>query len=124
EKNQLLENLKKELGNTELPQSSVVVKKLTGIINQYLHIDNDRKNLELKIDQEHQEFVQRLQEKFTQLTSNDIRLCSLILLDLNTKEWVIILIIEASSVIMSKSRLRKKLDLAQGENLHSFLKLV
>ncbi len=89
-----------------------------------MHIDNDRKNLELKIDQEHQEFVQRLQEKFTQLTSNDIRLCSLILLDLNNKEIATILNIETSSVKMSKNRLRKKLDLAQGENLHSFLKLV
>lgn len=122
EKNQLLENLKKELGNTEIPQSSVVVKRLTGIINQYLHIDNDRKNLELKIDQEHQEFVQRLQEKFTQLTSNDIRLCSLILLDLNNKEIATILNIETSSVKMSKNRLRKKLLLSKGENLKNFLK--
>lgn len=121
EKNQLLENLKKELGSTELPESSVVVKKLTGIINQYLHIDNDRKNLELKIDQEHQEFVQRLQEKHPQLTSNDIRLCSLILLDLNNKEMATILNIEPSSVKMSKNRLRKKLNLSQGKNLKHFL---
>jgi tetratricopeptide (TPR) repeat protein len=122
EKNQLLENLKKELANTNLPDNGTAVKKLTGIINQYLHIDNDRKNLELKIDQEHQEFVQRLQEKYPQLTSNDIRLCSLILLDLNNKEMATILNIEPSSVKMSKNRLRKKLQLSKEENLHGFLK--
>ncbi len=121
EKNQLLENLKKEINSTDLPQSGEVVKKLTGIINQYLLIDNDRKNLELKIDQEHQEFVQRLQDKHNQLTSNDIRLCSLILLDLNNKEIATILNIEPSSVKMSKNRLRKKLNLPQGENLKFFL---
>lgn len=122
EKNQLLENLKKELANTNLPDNGTAVKKLTGIINQYLLIDNDRKNLELKIDQEHQEFVQRLQKKHPQLTSNDIRLCSLILLDLNNKEIATILNIEPSSVKMNKNRLRKKLQLSKGENLKHFLK--
>lgn len=122
EKNQLLVNLKKELANTNLPDNGTAVKKLTGIINQHLHIDNDRKNLELKIDQEHQEFVQRLQKKHPQLTSNDIRLCSLILLDLNNKEIATILNIEPSSVKMNKNRLRKKLQLSKGKNLITFLR--
>lgn len=124
EKNQLLENLKKELHSekNKTPEIVKTINNLTAIINQYLLIDNDRKNLELKIDQEHQEFVKRLQDQYNQLTSNDIRLCSLILLDLNTKEIATILNIEPSSVKMSKNRLRKKLDLAQGENINLFLK--
>ena len=123
EKNQLLENLKKELHSekNKTPEIVKTINNLTTIINQYLLIDNDRKNLELKIDQEHQEFVKRLQDHYNQLTSNDIRLCSLILLDLNTKEIATILNIEPSSVKMSKNRLRKKLDLAQGENVKTFL---
>lgn len=124
EKNQLLENLKKELHSekNKTPEIVKTINNLTAIINQYLLIDNDRKNLELKIDQEHQEFVKRLQDQYNQLTSNDIRLCSLILLDLNTKEMATILNIEPSSVKMSKNRLRKKLQLSKEENLHGFLK--
>lgn len=120
----MLENLKKELHSekNKTPEIVKTINNLTAIINQYLLIDNDRKNLELKIDQEHQEFVKRLQDQYNQLTSNDIRLCSLILLDLNTKEMATILNIEPSSVKMSKNRLRKKLQLSKEENLHGFLK--
>jgi len=121
EKNLLLETLKIELRNTQLTDDGDIIKQLTGIINQHLHIDKDRKKLELKINQKHQEFVKRLHDNYPQLTSNDIRLCSLILLDLNNKEIATILNIEPSSVKMNKNRLRKKLLLSNEKSLKTSL---
>ena len=126
EKNQLLENLKQEIkkeGEKDQPKD-ILIKNFTSIINRNLHIDNDRKKLELKIDLEHQEFVKRLQEKHKTLTKNDIRLCSLILLDLSTKEIASVMNIEATSVKMNRNRLRKKLLLQTGSDILKYLNTI
>ena len=126
EKNQLLENLKLEVkkeGEKDLSKE-ILIKNFTSIINRNLHIDNDRKKLELKIDLQHQEFVKRLQYKHDTLTKNDIRLCSLVLLDLSTKEIASVMNIEATSVKMSKNRLRKKLELKGGADILKYLNTI
>ncbi len=125
EKNTFLEKLSSQIKEIiNLPEQESLKAKLKSVlntINQNLYLDNDRKELELKIDQAHQEFIHRLKNKHPKLTKSDLRLCSLILLNFNTKEIASILNIKPESVKMQKNRLRKKLNIQPGENILNYL---
>lgn len=123
EKNNLLDKLKKEISNikkrTNLDSSEL--NELTNIVHHSLFIDKNRKELELKINQTHQEFIYRLKQKHPKLTKTEIRLCSFLKLDLSTKEIAAIMNIEPSSVKTARNRLRKKLGLPPKSNLQKIL---
>jgi tetratricopeptide (TPR) repeat protein len=125
EKNTILEEVQGRLNaiKKETPASNLVIEALVSI-NHNLHIDQDRKELDLKIDQAHQEFIGRLLQKHPKLTKTEQRLCSLLLMDLSTKDISNIMSVEAESVKKSRNRLRKKLELAPKTDLVEFLKSV
>jgi len=123
EKNKLLSDLKNEIhALTKSPSNNFNdLKNLTQIVTQSLHVDNDRKELELKLDQIHQEFINRLKNIFPKLTKTETRLCSLLLLELSSKEIAGIMNIEYASVKTSRNRLRKKLNLTTQADIGEFL---
>ncbi|MBD3637463.1 MAG: tetratricopeptide repeat protein [Crocinitomicaceae bacterium] len=125
EKNQILLNLRdklKEIKN-ENPDSNTVYEALLSI-NHSLQVDKDRKELELKIDQAHQEFILRLTDQFPKLTKTEQRLSSLIMLELSTKDISVIMNINPESVKKARNRLRKKLGIDASDNLVEFLKKI
>jgi len=73
------------------------------------------------MDQLHQDFFEKLRRDFTDLTSYDLRLCAYLKLGFNSKEIANMLNIQPSSVYISRSRLRKKLDLNSDKDLSSYL---
>ena len=75
-----------------------------------------------KIERVNKSFYYTIHRKFDQLTTDDIRLASLILLDLSSKEISDVLHIEPKSVEMKRYRLRKKLDLDTSVDLKEFLR--
>lgn len=77
-----------------------------------------------KIDAFSSAFYHSLTSRFTDLTKTEIRLCSLIRLDLNTKQIAVLQNINPASVKMSRNRLRKKLNLSPEDDLTAFLKSV
>lgn len=123
EKNKLLESLNKEIQSLSKTgkYENDALNNLSKLVSNSLHVDNYRKELELKIDQNHQEFIHRLKEKFPNLTKTEIRLCSLLLLGLSTKDIASVMSIEPNSVKTARNRLRKKLSLQPGANLEEFL---
>ena len=125
EKNKILEEVKLRL--TEIrnkSNDSEVSKELLSTIGHNLYIDKDRKELELKINQVHQEFLSRLGNNFPNLTKTDLRLCSLLLLNLTSKDIAVILNIAPDSVKKSRNRLRKKLNLDINSDIVLFLKKI
>jgi len=77
-----------------------------------------------KIDAFSSAFYHSLTSRFEELTKTEIRLCSLIRLDLNTKQIAVLQNINPASVKMSRNRLRKKLNLAPEDDLTAFLKSI
>lgn len=67
-------------------------------------------------------FTSKLKIKYPTLTKKDIRLCSLLRMDLSTKEIAPMLDISVRGVEISRYRLRKKLDLNNEIVLADFLK--
>jgi DNA-binding CsgD family transcriptional regulator len=59
-----------------------------------------------------------------ELSPTELRLCTLIKLNLNIKETASVLNIEPTSVKTARHRLRKKLKLDQGQDLAAFIRQV
>lgn len=125
EKNKILNDVKVQLKKLKSSTTdSSGIGELMSIVEHNIYIDKDRKELELKIDQVHQEFLSRLKVMFPILSKTDLRLCSLLLLELSTKDISVIMNIESESVKRSRNRLRKKLNLDSNSNINKFLKEV
>jgi len=70
----------------------------------------------------HHHFYDKLCRIFPDLTTNEKRLCSLIYMNLSSKEISNITSQNASSIDIARYRLRKKLNLDKNQNLYDFLK--
>lgn len=69
----------------------------------------------------HPKFTQNLLSIHPGLSPNDIKLCSFLVLNLDTKEIASIVNQKSNSIRIARTRLRKKLSLKQDESLVSYL---
>ena len=65
-------------------------------------------------------FHETLQKKYPDLTSNEIRLCALLKLEMNTKEISSITFQSIRAIETARLRLRKKLGIPRDINLNNF----
>lgn len=124
EKNELLAKLKEELKsltNEHQPENEKRVREISSSINNNLQIDKDRKEFEFQLDNIHQSFFLKLDSLYPGLTKSERRLCSLLVLDLSSKNIATILNISPDGVKKSRYRLRKKLNLEEEVNISEFL---
>lgn len=77
--------------------------------------------IQVEIDSLHHEFYEKLKARFPALTKSEEELCGYLRINLSTKDISILKNIEATSVKMSKNRLRKKLELSPDEDLYDFM---
>jgi len=121
EKNRLILTLKeqceKAMKNPSLSKQKL--SEMQRILTSYLNVDD--KTFEIQMDELHQDFFRKLKERFPGLSNHDLRLCAYLKIGLNSKEIADILNIQPSSSYISRSRLRKKLNLQADENLYDFL---
>ena len=112
EKNEFLENIKKEIKQANLdPNISNKLKEISSTINHNLSSDLNNEEFDLKLDQIQQSFFLKLQAKHPDLTENEKKLCSLLYLKLSSKEIAEILTITIAGVHKNRQRLRKKLGI-------------
>jgi AraC family transcriptional regulator, chitin signaling transcriptional activator len=121
EKNRLILALKETCEKAQKNPSITKLKlaEMSRTLDSYLKVDDN--TFEIQIDELHQDFFKKLKEKFPSLSSNDLRWCAYLKIGLNSKEIADILNIQPSSAYISRSRLRKKLNLETEEDLYSFL---
>lgn len=121
DKNRLLLTLKSKLEDAQSNPSKSKMRwnEIQTLLDSYLNIED--KTFEIQMDELHQEFFKKLKEQYPGLSNNDLRLCAYLKIGLNTNEIAEILNILPSSAFITRSRLRKKLNLAVDEDLHNFL---
>jgi tetratricopeptide (TPR) repeat protein len=124
QKNEILEKIK--IKAEEIRKSSAVdlpakLNNLMHTVNFALNLDKDWENFKIHFEQVHNNFFDHLKSKFPDLNSNDLKLCALLKLNLDTKQIATVMDISPESVKVARSRLRKKLQLEQSENLSSFI---
>lgn len=120
-KNQILTDLREKILQLRNNPASIarLTKQMMGMIDSVI-VSHDN-TFEIQIDELHQEFSNKLKLKFPELTIHDLRLAAYIKIGLNSKEIADLLNIKPSSVYISRSRLRKKIELSPDTDLHGFL---
>lgn len=92
------------------------------LLTSNIRNDDERTRAEAQLEQVRPGFYARLKEINPELTDSDLRLCTYISIGMRAKEIAQHLSVTPDSVNTARYRLRKKLNLLQGEKLDDFLR--
>jgi tetratricopeptide (TPR) repeat protein len=123
QKNRFLEELKVKLNDIRKSEKDKGkrLKDLIQSIDYSFKTDRDWDDFKKVFEQVHQDFFHKLQNKYPDLNANDLRLCALLKLNLNSADMATLLDISQDSLRIARYRLRKKLQLEERTNLATFL---
>lgn len=127
QKNKVLQEIKGEvlsLSKRVDAESRKALRSLDRRISLNLRSDEDWETFKLFFEQTNQDFYDNLAKVNDELSPTELRLCTLIKLNLNIKETASVMNIEPTSVKTARHRLRKKLKLNQGQDLAAFIRQV
>jgi DNA-binding CsgD family transcriptional regulator len=117
-KNEFLNNIKKELKNADDIKSLNYVIK---IIDRNLNNTDDWNLFQEAFNNADKDFLKKIKSLHPLLTSNDLRLCAYLRLNLSSKEIAPLLNISSRSVEVKRYRLRKKLGLSHESSLSDYI---
>ncbi len=121
-KNEVLEGLKQkaeELKSSETSQNGY--QQIIRTINFDLQDDNNWENFSKYFQQVHKGFNSNVKQKFPEVTSNELRLMSLLKMNLSSKEIANILNISQEGIKKARYRLRKKLNITTEDSLQDLV---
>ena len=119
-KNEVLEGLKqKALELKEKEASNSGYQQLIRTINFDLQDDNNWENFSKYFEQVHKDFNTKVKQKYPDITSNELRLMSLIKMNLSSKEMANMLNISMPGIKKARQRLRKKMGLTTNDSLET-----
>jgi tetratricopeptide (TPR) repeat protein len=123
-KNKILEDIQEKLSLVlkEGPSDHrKEIKNVVKMIERNFVQDKDWDDFRMIFEQVHQDFFHELQKKASDLTASEIRLASLIRLNIPSKDIALLLGISPDSLRISRYRLRKKLNLDPDKSLTQFI---
>ncbi len=127
-KNEMLQEIKKtavnisnSINEDNLSNIRRKVIRLIGQIDTNMEHDDDIEAFQTSFDAVHHDFLTTLGKQFPELTHKDKMLCVYLRINLLSKEIAPLMNISVRGVEISRYRLRKKLNLAEGTSLTDFL---
>lgn len=124
---QIINPIKEDLKNAiELPESEQKnkIKNIYQHLQNNTHIFNNAENLNKQIDKVYKDFLNRLEEKYPGLTKAEKKLCTLLYINMSSKEIATITNSTIRTIETSRYRLRKKFNLSRDEDIVSFLQKI
>ncbi|MCU0391369.1 MAG: tetratricopeptide repeat protein [Thermoflexibacter sp.] len=124
QKTELLEEMRQELEmlkNSSGKELNEHINALNQLFETTILTENDWEEFKKLFEQVYKGFFTTLKANFPDLSQAEIRLCSLIKLNLTTKEAANMLAISPESVNKARYRLRKKLNLLTEESLDELI---
>jgi tetratricopeptide (TPR) repeat protein len=124
QKNQLLEELKTKLNIIVKDDKRDQRKELKQLLNLISINNNQDKNWEdfrIIFERVHEHFFDSVKRHSSSLSSSDMRLLALLKMNLSSGDISTMLGISQDSLRISRYRLRKKLNLSEGESLTAFI---
>lgn len=118
-KNEFLSNIKKEIESVD--GDSKNLNKVVKIIDKNLNNNDDWNLFQEAFNNADKDFLKKIKSIHPSLTSNDLRLCAYLRLNLSSKEIAPLLNISSRSVEVKRYRLRKKMDLPHEANLSDYI---
>ncbi|HSJ11956.1 MAG TPA: triple tyrosine motif-containing protein, partial [Gillisia sp.] len=116
-KNEFLSILKEELKHSETSNVKGVIKTIDKEISE----EDNWKMFKEAFKNADKEFFGKIKSKHPELTSNDLRLCAYLRLNLSSKEIAPLINISVKSVEIKRYRLRKKMGLPREINLTDYI---
>lgn len=121
--NEIIESTHKELrqlkGSTDVPTNKILSKIISDLKNGTQAFN--KAEFEKIFMETDGDFYKRLLNKYPDLTKNEIRLCAFLRLNFSSKEISAITQQSPHSIVVARSRLRKKLELQENQSLTNFL---
>ncbi|MBO9562947.1 MAG: tetratricopeptide repeat protein [Niastella sp.] len=124
QKNQLLEELRSklhEIAEDDKRDQKKQLRQLVQKISLSFSQDNYWDDFRAIFDQVHQTFFTNLKHHADSLTPAELRLVALLRMNLSSGDMATLLGISQDSLRVARYRLRKKLNLAEGESLTTFI---
>lgn len=124
---ELINPLKEELrAAIELPEQEQKnkIKTIYHNIQNNIQTINNTDNLNRQIDAVCKNFLDRLNEKYPGLTKSEKKLCTMLVINMSSKEIASLTNTTTRSVETSRYRLRKKFGLSRDEDIIEFLKKI
>lgn len=119
-KNELLEYIKADLKKTDNDESRSI-KTVISTINKNITGKDSWTVFKEAFENTDKEFFKKMKNLHPALTSNDLRLCAYLRLNLTSKEIAPLLNISVRSVEIKRYRLRKKMDLSHEQGLTEYI---
>ncbi|MBN7812193.1 tetratricopeptide repeat protein [Algoriphagus sp. H41] len=124
EKNQMLEGIRQKLKNSLDVEPKDQKKRIRHLIKQIdynFSQDADWEDFKNNFEKVHQDFFKSISKDRLELTPAEMKLASLIRMNLSSKEIAATLGISPESLRIARYRLRKKLGLQKGESLQNYI---
>lgn len=121
--NPLKSKLKEAIDAPESEQKNKLKNIYTEIQNNN-SLFNNTENLHKQINEIYKDFIDRLDQKYPTLTKSEKRLCTMLYINMSSKEIAIISNTTIRSVETSRYRLRKKFNLTRDEDMVNFLRSI
>ena len=122
QKNQTLHDFEKSLEeNQDSVDDPILLNSIKRSLKKSLQIDEDWKNFEIFFNDLHEGFYDKLKEDYPELSSSELKICSLSKLRFSLKEIAQTLFLSVDSVKSARYRIRKKLNISTEVDLADFL---
>ncbi|WP_034920001.1 triple tyrosine motif-containing protein [Gillisia sp. CAL575] len=117
-KNEFLTSIKEKLKDSE---DSSKVRSVIKTIDKDISDEDNWKFFKKAFSNADKDFFKKVKEKHPELTSNDLKLCAYLRLNLSSKEIAPLLNISVKSIEIKRYRLRKKMNLDRNTNLTDYI---
>jgi hypothetical protein len=121
--NEFILNISRKLKSV-LSKASPENKQLVNQLIKEIELDsntNQWEEFEIRFQQVHTGFYKNVAQQFPDLTSNELKLCAFLKLNMSTKDIAAITYQSTNSITVARWRLRQKLGLSKEESLAAFL---
>jgi len=124
-KNEILVTIKEEVINQKDALGSQYPNKyydkLIRLLDENLSSEDDWAIFQTNFDRIHENFFRNLHTRFADLTSNDLRFCAYLRLNLSSKDIAHLMNISLKGVEVGRSRVRKKIGIPSTKSLTEFM---
>jgi len=124
-KNEMLVNIKEEVMTQKNMLGSQYPNKyyerLIRLLDENLSSEDDWVIFRANFDRIHENFFRNLHLKYPELTSNDLRFCAYLRLNLSSKDIAHLMNISLKGVEVGRYRIRKKIGLPSSKSLTEFM---
>ncbi|HUH18268.1 triple tyrosine motif-containing protein [Albibacterium sp.] len=116
-KDKIHEILKKQ----DSDQGSISFRQLMRLVKSGERTNEDWEKFSIHFNNANEGFFSNLKERHPDLTSNELKLCAYLRMNLSSKEIAQLMNITIKGVEVGRYRLRKKLNISPEVNLHTYL---